>query len=323
MNENAGYCPIDGACPGIPLNDPRTILDDASPLCDPCPPPSLRDVNQPLAGEYQHGAWLNCDPKNTGDIVNNMAKDPKRHVIYKYSKAIRYLVTGVMDMFSNVILLDVQGGQVRVPIVWASAERAVSFDIQRNVRQSDTLVVDRITLPMMSLYASGFSLDMTRYTYHWAETFTRNQFGKPDAFSELKPDDTIFGRSRGLPVNVSFQLNVWTQYIEDMYEIVEQVMSKFSPIAYIRTQGNQWITVVKLDSVEPNIDLEPGNTTKRVIKFTFGFTAEHYIPQPLSRYKSVQQVRYDLTQGLEEREVVDIFSRTLIDPEKEIVTNGH
>jgi len=76
-------------------------------------------------------------------------------------------------------------------------------------------------------------------------------------------------------------------YIEDMNQILEQILLKFSPVAYIRVRGVTWEIQCKLDSIANNLDTEPGDQAIRVIKFQFNITAETYISQPIARRKAV------------------------------------
>ena len=50
-----------------------------------------------------------------------------------------------------------------------------------------------------------------------------------------------------------------------MNQILEQILLKFSPIAYIRVRGVPWETGVKLDSIANNLDVEPGDQNIRVV----------------------------------------------------------
>ena len=94
-----------------------------------------------------------------------------------------------------------------------------------------------------------------------------------------------------------------------MNQIVEQVLLKFSPIAYIRVRGVSWETGVKLDSIANNLDTEPGDQNVRVIKFVFNMTAESYIPQPIRREKAVLKMKTDFFNSIEPTEITDVLAR--------------
>ncbi|MHA2043429.1 MAG: tail sheath stabilizer and completion protein [Candidatus Thorarchaeota archaeon] len=240
-----------------------------------------------------------CDPQQTGQIINDL-RNPNRNVAYRYSKAIRGADEAMLGMFNNVVVIDEDGKSWPVPIIWATQERAVQTILGDNIRKDDSTVVDRIRLPMLAIYANDIQFDQTRYTYHKAIDYMRSHRpdGKPGftVDEEGKPRSTVFGVSRGIPVNIGFTLYAWTLYMEDMDQILEQVLPKFSPVAYIRVRGVSWETIVTLDSVANNLDVEPGDKKLRVIKYQFNMTAQSYIPQPLVRKKAVLKTKIDMWQ---------------------------
>lgn len=239
-------------------------------------------------GPPELGDHALCDPIQTGQLLNDL-DNPNRDTIYRYSRALRGANEAMLNMFSNTVVLDEEGKAHAVPIMWASQERAVAALIQENVRKDPSIVVSRIKLPIMSIWANGHAFDQTRYTYQQAQSFLfwLDPLGEGRGFTtrEQFDRDTTFGVTRGLPVNINYTLFVWTQYQEDMDQIIEQVMLKFSPVAYIRVRGVYWEIIVNLDSVANNLDIEPGEN-RRVLKYQFEMTAKSYIPQPITRYKT-------------------------------------
>ncbi len=243
-------------------------------------PPSQRKM-----GIGQHG---NCDPIQLGRITNDL-DTPDRTVIYRYSRALRGANEAMMDLFRNIMVIDEEGRQHIVPIISATQEKAVAAILQDNVRKDNSLVVDRIRLPTMAIWANGYNFDQTRFTYQKAMSFLPwldpLQEGYGFTFREKYERDTVFGVTRGLPVNINYTLYVWTLYQEDMEQILEQVMLKFSPVAYIRIRGVYWEVIVTMDSQANNFDIEPGDNKLRVLKYQFTMTAKSYIPQPITRIK--------------------------------------
>ena len=297
--------------------DPPFNLDKPPDICrDSCPPqdPSLKDVNEFFDDIINQkkgiGVEANCDPMMTGQIVQDLAKTPSRETIYRYSKGVRGCDEAMRDLFSNLVVIDERGVAHPVPIIWATQERAVAALVQENFRKDTSLVVDRVKLPMMSIYSSNFTFNQSRYTYHKAINYFRGADGKPGLTQREKYDrDTVFGLARGIPVDIGYTLTLWTYFVEDMNQILEQILLKFSPVAYIRVQGVQWETIVKLDAIANNIDIEPGNTANRVVKFQISMTAETYIPQPITRQKAVLRTRIDLANSLNDDEISQIIAR--------------
>lgn len=97
--------------------------------------------------------------------------------------------------------------------------------------------------------------------------------------------------------------------MEDIDQILEQIILKFSPVAYIRIRGVNWETIVTLDSIANNVDYEPGDQNQRIIKFEFNLTARAYIPQPMVRNKSVLKTKVDFYNDVDEQKITEVLGR--------------
>lgn len=298
-------------CNSIPPAE--TSRDREGPSRD-CPGPEdlgLGWVEKAAKSKVGIGKEAQCDPMQTGQIVEDL-KNPERQVLYRYSKSLRGCDEAMVDLFSNVVVIDEDGKAHKVPIIWGTQERAVAWILQDNVRKDGSLVVDRIRLPVMAIYSSGMDFDQSRYTYHKALDYMRrlDPNGRPGLHSKEKFErDTVFGVARGIPVNKTYTLTAWTMYMEDIDQILEQVLLKFSPVAYIRVRGVNWETIVNLDSIANNVDYEPGDQNQRIIKFEFNLTARAYIPQPMVRSKSVLNTKIDIYNGVDEENITEVFGR--------------
>lgn len=299
---------------------PDPNLDPAPPYCDPDGPPldNLRTVNDKSYNWLRDqtmkktgfGAKVDCDPMQRGQIVNDL-ENPDRAVLYRYSKSIRGCDEAMLDMFRNVVVIDEDGKAWPIPVMLGPPEKAVAAIIQDNVRKDETLVVDRLKLPLMALAQTNIEYDLNRYTYHKALNYYTNlSDGKPSlTVSEKYSKDTIFGMARGVPINIGYTLTAWTMYREDMNQILEQILTKFSQLAYIRVTGVPWETIVKLDSLANNLNAEPGDQAIRVIKYEFNLTAQTYIPQPIERKKAVLKVKLDFVDGIRDEQITEVLSR--------------
>ncbi len=260
---------------------------------------------RPSTHKWGIGHHGNCDPLMTGQITNDL-DNPNRNVIYRYTRALRGANEAMLDLFTNIQVIDEEGKAHVVPIIWASQEKAVAALLQDNVKKDETLVVDRIRLPIMAVWANNYSFDQTRFTYQKAQSFLSwlDPTGEGYGFTQREKfdRDTIFGVTRGIPVNISYTLYVWTMYQTDMDQILEQVMLKFSPVAYIRVRGVYWEIIVLLDGQANNLEIEPGDNKLRVIKYQFNMTAKSYIPQPITRIKVPDPL--SLKMDLEEDELM-------------------
>jgi hypothetical protein len=258
-----------------------------------------------------NGSANNCDPMQAGKIVNEPASQLNENTIYRYSKALRGTDEGVMDLFRNIVVIDEDGKAVQVPIIWATQERAVAAILQKNVRKDETLVVDRIILPMMAISSTGYEFDTKRYTYHQAMSYVDAYTGRePDKSEKFSNRSTLFGIGRGIPINISYTMYVWTMQLEDMNQIFEQIVTKFSLVAYIKVRGVLQEVIVKLDSIASNLNTEPGDAAQRVIKFQFGLTAETFVPMPAKIYDSlIKVVKTDLVNSVDEDKITEVIAK--------------
>lgn len=268
-----------------------------------------------------------CDPMLTGKIVddpNTPPLAPDRSVVYRYAKGFRSIDEAVRGLFENVDVIDDRGKVFRVPIIWGSQERAIAAILQKNVRKDNTGVVDRIILPMLSIYTSEYSFPRERFIHHMAVDYKRGiQRYNNDGYEvgaiggspgmthqEQRNADTILGTTRGIPVDLGYTLTIWTAFWEDMNQILEQIANKFNPLAYIRLQGvTNWESTVRIDSVSNNLDVEPGDINKRVFKFVLNLTAESYIPQPIIRRKAVLKTRVEVADSIDPSDIQSVIAR--------------
>ena len=312
---NHGQRPLDQCndVGGIP--DPN--FDPAPPYCEVGDDFNSRKINDSSMNWLKDqtmqktgfGARADSDKMQKGRILND-PENPDRTVLYRYSKSIRGTDEAMLDLFRNVVVIDEDGKAWPIPIMMGPPEKAVAAIIQENVRKDETLVVNRIKLPMMAMTQTNIEFDLSRYTYHKALNLFNGPDGKPNAtINEKYKRDTVLGFARGIPVNVGYTLTAWTMYREDMNQIIEQIMTKFSQVAYIRVTGVQWEVIVKLDSVANNLNAEPGDQQIRIVKYEFNMTAQTYIPQPIERKKAVLKMKVDFVDGITDQEITEVLGR--------------
>lgn len=308
-----------------PCDEPGHIkdlnIDSIQPFC-PEKEPSLKNVpdrelswliDEMSSKKKGHGQSALCDPMQTGHIINEQGMSPpNRNVLYRYSKSLRGCDEAVMDMFRDLVVIDEQGKAHNAPIIWATQEKAVAAILQDNVRKDESLVVDRIRLPILAINSTGYNFNQKRYTYHKAVDYLRtyDRSWKPGfTVKEKYERDTVFGVASGIPVDINYTLYVWTLYDEDMKQILEQILTKFSPMAYIRVKGIAWQIGVKLGSVSSNDSSEPGDKAVRVIKHQIQMTAESYVAQPIIRQKAVLKTKIELIDTVDDDTIGNVISR--------------
>ncbi len=260
-----------------------------------------------------NGASALCDPQQTGHIINNQGGHPPNgNVVYRYAKSLRGTDEAMKDMFSDLIVTDEANKAHKVPIMWGTQDKAVAFILQENIRKDESLVVDRIRLPMLAIHVAGYAFNEKRYVYHKAVDYLRDykrDWAPGFTVKERYERDTVYGVSRGIPVDVSYELVAWTMYEEDMNQIVEQIVTKFSKLAYIRVRGIPFEIGVKLDAIGSECNFEPGDKAERVFKYQFQFTAESFVSQPIVRNKAVLSTRIEITDSPNEDDITEVLTR--------------
>ena len=242
----------------------------------------------------------NCDPQQAGHITQNQSHHHDRNVVYKYSRSIRGTDEAMQDLFRDLVVIDENSKSHPVPIIWGTQERAVAAVIQETYRDDTSLALDKIKLPMLAIHSTAHDVDMSRYTYHKAVNYLRNERfgGKPGFTTKEKFDrDTIFGVTRGVPVDISYTLYAWTLYQEDMNQILSQIFQKTVPMTQIKIKGIGWPVNVTLESTANNIDYEPGDQNTRVIKYQFNFVAKTYVAQPILKKRAILKTQVDVVSG--------------------------
>jgi len=307
-----------------PCNEPGSIkdpnIDAIQPNCNP--EVSLKNVpgremswliDEVSNQKKGFGQSALGDPMMTGHIINEQGMSPpNRNTLYRYSKSLRGSDEGVMDMFRDVVVIDEQGKAHNIPIIWATQEKAVAAILQENVRKDESLVVDRIKLPMLAIHASGYNFNQDRFIYHKAVDYLRtykNNWKPGFTVKEKYERDTVFGVTRGIPVDINYTLFAWTLYEEDMRQILEQIIPKLSPMGYIRVRGISWEIGVKLNSISSNVDTEPGDKAVRVIKYQFEMTAETFVAQPIIRKKAVLKTKIEVVDNVTEDSISEVIAR--------------
>lgn len=92
------------------------------------------------------------------------------------------------------------------------------------------------------------------------------------------------------PVTIKYQLNVWSKYISDMDQILEQVRLKFNPEMEV---PSCFSTLAKayIDSEEILGDYNAPDKEDRILKKTFNISLRTYVPNPKFLVTSTGEIK--------------------------------
>ena len=91
------------------------------------------------------------------------------------------------------------------------------------------------------------------------------------------------------PVNIRYDIHVWTKYKSDIDQIAEQVRQLFNPSLEIVTSYND-LTKAFIDTEQDASELEVADREDRLLRKTFSIVVEGYIPSPRFLYTSTGEI---------------------------------
>jgi len=188
-----------------------------------------------------------------------------------YNRALRKYVIGFGNLFNEITLVRYnpdysEAQRMIVPIVYAPKEDYVTrLETDPNLDKKT-----QITLPRMSFELLGFNYDASRKQNTNTKQFAQTSKG---LVSQYNP----------VPYNFDFNLYLYVRNIEDGTQIIEHILSYFTPDYTMKLNMIPEMGIVKnipvvLNSTAQDIDYE-GNYERdtRVIIWTLSFTVKGYI----------------------------------------------
>ena len=202
-----------------------------------------------------------------------------RKVIYKMTKArdnvsfvYRESLRAMISSFSDVGYISSEDKWTDVRCIHANAERAIAKLKQEN----------NIILPILSIGQTTSDNDTERQKTESLlvnEKYWDKEKNRAIRILSLAPR----------AVNVRYQLNLWSKYMSDMDQMLEQVRLKFNPEMQVPTEFS---TLAKafLESEEDVGQVTVTDKEDRVLKKTMNIVLRTYIPSPKFLYTSTGEI---------------------------------
>jgi hypothetical protein len=212
---------------------------------------------------------------------------------YYYHQIIRKTIIAFGTLFNQIYIKhkdanDNDYSELRVPLAYGPTQKFLA----RIEQQANLNKPVAITLPRLSFEMTSIQYDPTRKT-NPTQTF--------------KASDGTNLKKVYLPVpyNISFQLNLMSKLQDDALQVVEQILPFFQPafnltIDLVDSIGEKRDIPVTLDNVSFVDDYEGDFSTRRVLIYTFNFTAKTYLFGPVAQ----------TTDGLIRKVQVDLYTNT-------------
>jgi len=185
-----------------------------------------------------------------------------------YKDTLRYLI----NVFSNVYYIDRNNNSVKIKCFHGNQERAIA----------KSTVGDNITLPVITIVETTTANNDQRRRYSPIlahETYWDKKKQRAIRLLSMPPR----------PVDISYEVNIWTKYKQDMDQIREYIFALFNPDLEIETKHGYTNKAFILS--ESNTEqAEATDTQDRVLKKSITLTAETYIPNPKFLYTSTGKI---------------------------------
>jgi hypothetical protein len=199
-------------------------------------------------------------PTREGDVHAKIFKmtQAKSNVSFIYRESLRSMIAS----FNDIGYFNSEDKFVDIKCIHGNAERAVAKLKQEN----------NIILPILSVSQTISSNDDDRRRYESVlvhEKFFDKEKHRAVRILSLAPR----------PVNINYQVNIYTKYMADMDQILEQIRLKFNPEMNVPTE---YSTLAKafLESEEDIGSVAANDKEDRIIKKTMNIVLRTYIPSP-------------------------------------------
>ena len=222
-----------------------------------------------------------------------------------HNETIRKIVLAFGNLFSQIPLVryDNNGNEVErfvVSLIYAPKEQYVN-------RLNDDPDLDsrvQVVIPTMSYEMMALSYDASRKQFTNVKNFFHSNEG---TFSQYNP----------VPYDFDFDLNLYSRTFEDAHQIVEHILSYFTPDYTIKVNLVPAMGIVKelpilLKSVDRDVDYEGDRESNpRRIIFTFHFTVKGFIFGKVTNV-SDKLIRHSITSIYNQISPEDIFDFYLV-----------
>lgn len=209
-------------------------------------------------------------PLKERDIKKRIFKmtQSKHNVSFIYKESLRSMIS----CFNDIGYFDSEEKFVPIKCIHGNAERTIAKLFQE----------DNIILPILSITQTVSDNDKDRQKYE--SVLVHEKYWDSDKNRAIR----ILSLSPRA-VNIKYQLSVWSKYMSDLDQILEQIRLKFNPEMEVPT-GFSTISKAYLDSEEAVGTATARDKEDRVIQKTLNIILRTYVPNPKFLVTSTGQI---------------------------------
>ena len=214
---------------------------------------------------------------------------------YFYYNVLRNTIVNFLDCFNDIQITryDPDTGAlvkyIEVPLKLWAKEKSWYWINDSNI--TDGGAYDE-KLPLMSAEILSITYDATRQTNPFSK-ITLNTTASSAASAAVDAGQ-ITKLLNVVPYNIAFSIRVWSLYMSDIDQILEQILPFFSPTIQFKVRISQldvaFDVKVVFESAAPEIDSEYGDEDRRIIKWNLDFNVQTYLFKPVEITKITKSI---------------------------------
>ena len=196
----------------------------------------------------------------------------------EYHKSFRKTIIAFLNIFNDIYVqkYDGQGNVdkvIKVPLKFAPKEKFYMWLYDRKQVKK---------LPMMATEITSIEYDESRKT------------GKHEKNVIKVEEDKLEYYKIPSPYNITFDLKIASEYLNEMEQITSQFLPFFDPFVYTTLDmpefNDKWNISVSFQSMQLDQETSYGNEERRKIIWTFTFIVRTYMSRPKSDMKTIKTI---------------------------------
>lgn len=240
------------------------------------------------------------------EIFKKIDEEPNRYIHYVYKQVLRFLI----NKFSNLSYINGKNDLTKIKCYHANQERAVGIIF------SDANVI----LPVITISENSTALfdKKQRYTPLLIdEKFWYPKIQRAVRFVSLPPR----------PIRISYTINVWSFYKNDLDQVREMLFSMFNPDLNV-TVGKDFCIKAFIETEDDDSEVKVSDKEDRVLQKALNISVETFLPSPRFLYTStgkIEKFNYEIdfaTGKLTEDSVASLDNLLATIKEAEIVAGA-
>ena len=187
---------------------------------------------------------------------------------FVYKQVIRALIAS----FSTLHYLDGENSLVKVQATHSAPERAVAKKFQEN----------NMILPILTVHQLTAKNDEQKRRYD-------NVLIQSTLWNEDTQRAERVISHADVPVSITYSVNLWTKYMEDMDQIAQNLRMRFNPSLDLVTPFTNSLKVFLRDESSSS-SIVDGDREDRLLRKSFSVDVEFYIPSPRFKVTSTGRI---------------------------------